>query len=757
MKKILLILLFIFAFAALEFSNVSAQENLDGMTFKVDKKYLATKKFEEMPNTIKFEVCLPTDLNVRAGTVFGNYTGAKNNFNIEIDDRGKPRFFYTSASGKNVDVRFDTDLRTGELVELAFVYDKEKSKISFYMNGELFGETTEKFYEIESTVLNEYFVIGGDNREGNELFFKGAIRSLTLYSDAKSASEIDDAIDLNDEDLIGHYEMNSSTGNTIVDLSGNNYNFKYTPIWYTDKEEVTDYSYSFAVVGDTQNVTKQYPEKLDILYQWIVDNKDDKKIEHVIGLGDIVQDGDDAKQWNTAYGSISKLFNVLPYTLIRGNHDSSYYLYNTFGTDSYKAQFDGFYKNDSINSSYRTFKAGTTDYLLVTLDYGADDAELAWASSVVEAHPNHRVIVITHAYLFTDGSTLSMGEGVLPSDGNDSDSAPTKVYNDGEEIWTKFVSKYSNISLVLSGHQSCENIVTTQAKGVNGNIVTQMLIDPQQMDLDFDGGTGMICMLYFNEDGSKMEIEFYSTIREEYYKVSNQYVVDLFVSGSTGHIHDYVVSFDETHHWKQCVECDDVQGENAHTFESNCDATCNGCEYTREAVEHTFTLDKYDDFNHYKVCSLCQTSDETSIESHTFDNTCDTTCDGCQFTRSNSHSFEMKYDNNQHWYECSSCEQKDESSIQEHTFDNDCDEKCNNCNYTRSIIHNYEAKNDGKNYWNECTVCGDKVNVSAPQQEPEEKEGCGGTIAATLGGIVVLFGTVLLIKIKKNKKENVVE
>lgn len=756
MKKVLLILLFVFAFFTLDLSAASAQVNLEGMTFKADKKYLATKKFEDIPNTIKFEICVPLDFNTRVGTVFGNYTGEKNNFNVEIDDRGKPRFYYTNANGKNIDIKFDTDVRTGEWVELAIVYDEENSKVLCYRDGVLCGETVDKFYDLEPTILNEYFVIGGDNRLGNELYFKGKIRSLTLYSDAKNAEEITETVNLSDADLIGYYEMNSSTGDIIADCSNNQYNFKYTPDWYTDKEEATGYAYSFAVVGDTQNITKNYPDKLDTLYQWIVDNKDAKKINQVIGVGDIVQDGDDEKQWSTAYSSVSKLFDVLPYTLIRGNHDSSYWLYNTFGSDSYKSQFDGFYKEDNINSSYKTFTAGSTDYLLVTIDYGADDAELAWASTVVNAHPNHRVIVVTHAYLFTDGTTLSTGEGVMPADGNDSDSSPTKVYNDGEDIWNKFVSQHSNISLVLCGHQSCDDVVTTQLKGVNGNIVTQMLIDPQDMDLNYDGGTGMVCMLYFNEDGSKMEVEFYSTIRNEYFKVSNQYTVDLLNEGTAGHVHNYVDTYNDNEHWTGCTTCDDVKNKAAHTFDSNCDTTCNGCTYAREAIEHSYTLDRFDETNHYKACDACQAIDSTSIISHSYDNGCDTTCNECEYVRATSHAYETeKHDGEHHWLECEVCGETDSNSKQTHTFDNACDTTCNGCSYTRTTTHDYSiSKNDGENYWDECSICGDKKATTGPQVEPTPSKGCGGAVVGTVSSIVVLLCFVLFLKLKKNNKKS---
>ena len=66
-----------------------------------------------------------------------------------------------------------------------------------------------------------------------------------------------------------------------------------------------------------------------------------------------------------------------------------------------------------------------------------------------------------------------------------------------------------------------------------------MLVNPQGMDLDSNnpGGCGMVCMLYFKEDGSlvdtsewdgkTVDVEWYSTIKDQYYKDENQFRLNL--------------------------------------------------------------------------------------------------------------------------------------------------------------------------------------------------------------------------------------
>ena len=293
--------------------------------------------------------------------------------------------------------------------------------------------------------------------------------------------------------------------------------------WFTNKKEVTDYDYSFCVVGDTQVITERYPDKLAGIYDRILENMEEKKIEFVFGLGDIVQYGTDA-EWDLAKDAISRLDGKIPYSLVRGssNHDSPEGFNDRFGTDEYKSQFDGLYDENRIENTYRTFRAGNVDYLFVTLEFGPPDEVLEWASDVISQYPNHRVIITTHMFLYHDGTTLDYQDSA-PAHKNEVGDG-TK--NNGDEIWEKLVKKHANIFMILCGHDSSSTIVMKQTAGDNGNIVTQMLINPQGVD----GGqtpTGMVAMLYFAKDGRSIEVEYYSTVRNMYYMPANQFTIKI--------------------------------------------------------------------------------------------------------------------------------------------------------------------------------------------------------------------------------------
>ena len=152
----------------------------------------------------------------------------------------------------------------------------------------------------------------------------------------------------------------------------------------------------------------------------------------------------------------------------------------------------------------------------MSLDYGPDDDVLEWASSVVEQYPNDNVIISTHCFLFHNGTTLDDTEICPPSHG--------VGFNDGDDMWDKFISRYSNIVMVLCGHDPSNEIVVSKMEGENGNTVTCCLINPQHTDF-YDRVTGMVALLHFKDGGRTMIIENYSTVLGKFYKTDNEITV----------------------------------------------------------------------------------------------------------------------------------------------------------------------------------------------------------------------------------------
>ena len=273
---------------------------------------------------------------------------------------------------------------------------------------------------------------------------------------------------------------------------------------------------------------------LSNMYQYIIDKKEEYKISQVIGLGDIVDTYTDGEQkeaeWNVALNAIKKLDDVkLPYTLIPGNHDVNWnfnyrvsnlgYLNQSQIVSKYgKIEAGQTTDEPSASNTAHAFTAGGRNYLILTLEYSAKSTPgvMDWANAVVAAHPYHNVIVTTHAYLAADGNVLDGSQAGSPSSytGCEND-------NDGDYFWDELIRKHDNIVMVLCGHVGVDNIVNSTKMGDKGNTVTQIMINPQDLEAEI-GSTGMLAFMYFSEDGKTVQLRQYSTVWDRYYGNESQ-------------------------------------------------------------------------------------------------------------------------------------------------------------------------------------------------------------------------------------------
>ena len=498
---------------------VGEQEDTEkgGMAFTADM-YKLIKKIDQPINTVEATVYFPKNYiaSQRGGVIIGNYGNNAANVNFEIYSNGSPRFYITDKSGTVYNFVFDkVNVFNGEWTHIAIVRENS-STLKCYVNGEL-AQTISKSSPNPTT--SDFHILGGDLRSGNDLYFKGRLKGVALYSDARTADEVKaDMTTAGKDGLICSYELDGLTAPAIVsDKSGNGFDAKLKVSYFTEKAPLEDYAYSFAVLGDTQILAESYPDKFTALYDWVLGNVEAKKIKFVLGLGDITNSSTNA-EFDLAKKNIERMNGVVPYSLVRGNHDTENQMKKYFPVSAYKDKLGGYYGSDIFNS-WQELIVGEIKYLIFTLDYGAKDAVLNWASEIIAAHPEHNVIITTHAYLFRDGTTLDAGDVVPPSNKG-------SQYNNGDHMWDKLIKKHENIVLVLSGHDPCDYVVAAQDKGTNGNIVTQMLVDPQGVD-KAQGGVGLVTMLYFSADGKTMQVETYSTDKKAYFLEENQFTLTL--------------------------------------------------------------------------------------------------------------------------------------------------------------------------------------------------------------------------------------
>ena len=469
------------------------------------------------------------------GVIFGNYSeSTKVCTNFEIYTGGVPRLYIVDSNAKVYDLQFtDVNVFTGEPVHIAITLDKESNTSACYVNGELKQSISNEIPD-SVTLPSSYYILGGDFRTNNEQSFKGIIQQLALFNDTRNAKEV--AKDyklrykqdkLSTDNLLTCYDFrNSRPLPTYTPAAGTDFGFTNPndnlSFWLEESTVPGKYDYSFAVLGDVQTLTRYYPKKLENLYDYIIENKDSKNIKYVIGLGDLVDSySKRMNEWDRIKEQVIRLNGVLPYSIVRGNHDAIESFEQYFPLSEFKDTVTGSYNETSMTNTYHKFTVNGLNYMILCLEAieVKDENVIAWANQLIADHPDYNVIVTTHIYLDPYGLYAKNKYGGFT----------------GQELWDKLVSKHENIVLMLCGHEPTDDIVVQNGVGENGNIVPQILIDPQESDKSF-GGLGMISMFYFSEGGSKLEIDYYSTARKAYFKEKNQFALSLSVVQPDGTI-----------------------------------------------------------------------------------------------------------------------------------------------------------------------------------------------------------------------------
>ena len=474
----------------------------------------------DMPRTIEASVYFPISdkVNFAGGVIMSTLGYDKGGLCLSVGKGGTLVFTTTDRNGKTSEFTFDKAcVYTDRVTHLAVAVDEAASEIRCYIDGALVQTLAFSGVLYESQHIA--YAIGGDYRSGNKYAFAGGLVGCAAYSDVRTADEImSDVSTLDGSSLMFAYGYRDSVESgaypeRMRDMSANG-NDAIIPEYLIGDSLDSDFeaAYSFAVVGDTQSLVNYYPEKLSMIYDWILDNMDEKNIRFVMGLGDITENNTDA-EWELARAEILKLQGKLPYSLTVGNHDTANKLTAAFEGTGYREQLAGSF-GDGLENTYQRITVGEVKYLIFALDCGASDEVLSWAGEIISANPDHNVIITTHAYLFRDGSTLDESErGSVTEWG---------YANNGDDMWDKLVSKYENIVLVLSGHITSDEIVTAKRVGVHGNVVTEMLINPQDVDARLFAA-GLVATLNFSEDGREVRVEYYSTAQEQYFMSKNQF------------------------------------------------------------------------------------------------------------------------------------------------------------------------------------------------------------------------------------------
>ncbi|MGI5869750.1 MAG: metallophosphoesterase [Kiritimatiellia bacterium] len=234
--------------------------------------------------------------------------------------------------------------------------------------------------------------------------------------------------------------------------------------------------FTVAVIPDAQHEATD--NRMRHRLQWLIDNRTNLNLKMVLAVGDVMNFNNEAQYINQ-----SQAFHVLneagiPYAIALGNHDTAAVkedggdaapgdvnlnLRNTqrfnthFPLDRFSA-LAGIGEHGKIDNSYHAFSAGGTEWLVLCLELFARTDAVDWAKGVVASHPNHNVIVVTHAHL-TSSATVQQDNGGY------GDNSPQYVFDQ--------LKQFKNVRIVLSGHTGVHGYRSDY--GPQGNLIHQFL------------------------------------------------------------------------------------------------------------------------------------------------------------------------------------------------------------------------------------------------------------------------------------------
>jgi len=292
--------------------------------------------------------------------------------------------------------------------------------------------------------------------------------------------------------------------------------------------DVTDFT--IIALPDTQHYSEAYPEIYLSQTQWIVENKDDLNIVFVTHLGDIVQHNDlISEEWVAADVAMSLLDDVVPYSVLPGNHD----MQANGQADHYEEYFpasryeDQSWWGGSFNgnkNNYQVFSAGGDDYVILHLQYCPTHEAIDWANQVLEKYPERKAIISTHVFLFYDGNRMSKCK-----DHSDGDVTPS-------QMWGRLIKNSSNVFMVLSGHIPG----AARREDLQDRVIHQLLADYQDMD---NGGNGYLRVMTFQPSSDIIRVTTYSPYLDEYLTDDeNQFELSFDMTGGSLPMGEIVIS-----------------------------------------------------------------------------------------------------------------------------------------------------------------------------------------------------------------------
>ena len=351
------------------------------------------------------------------GGVVANYTSALNSKDAQItSDQNQ----ISTLQNQNANLQNQTVTDNSTIISDNTTISSIKTEMS-NLQTQITSEKT-AVSQLQSQLTSAQNSLANDNSE---------INSFNTTSAKGQIASDDLEIDLLNQQVTNLQSKVSSLENTLPSVDG----------------------FSIIQITDTQYLSDSNPTLYDGLTSWIANNSGALNLAMVIHTGDIVQDANSTTDWRNANTAMMTLYNNgVPYCWDAGNHDTFYSSAPGGGSPSsgwlgenylafnvtvmrqlpYWVGDINFGKDTAVKFSY-----GNYHFMVINIEYDANQTVLDWMQTLLECNPNVNVIVATHNFLNGNGT---YGWTVDPTD--------VKWATNLENL----LNSYSNVFMTLNGH-----------------------------------------------------------------------------------------------------------------------------------------------------------------------------------------------------------------------------------------------------------------------------------------------------------------
>lgn len=295
-------------------------------------------------------------------------------------------------------------------------------------------------------------------------------------------------------------------------------------------QDPADYDFAVSHITDSQYLTESYPEVYAGIVSWIAANQEGRKIEFATHTGDLIQNwvspAQNQVRARREFARASAIQSILddaavPNSVLPGNHDNlrgaDASLFNEFFPVQRYADrpwFGGSLTADDNSANFSTFEHDGAKFLMLSLPYAYDDAEMAWAAGVVTSHPDYNVIISTHEHVTPKTVDYAAAR-----------STSSRWVSRGQELWERVIAPNRNVVLVLSGHfHGLGEIHTENAGGIPGHTVTELVADYQEFRTHTgERATGFQRMLQIDLAAGTIAVDTFSLRLEAPYSYPYDY------------------------------------------------------------------------------------------------------------------------------------------------------------------------------------------------------------------------------------------